>query len=275
MKTRPPRFARPAMAVAIAAASALAPAVARADAASDAKALFARGRALRAAGHCADAVPVFQQAYATYPAALGSLRNIAECDEALGDREAARRAWIELGHALETHPETKYAGWSEDASQAARRLAPPAEEAKPPASGLGEPQAYAPPAPRVAMQEAPAPDRASDGKAERRTLAWVAVGVGAASLVGAGIGWWVRQSAIDELASDCTPDGNGGYKFCSPAAGAPQERGTTATTVADVLAVVGVAGVAGGLVLLASAPASGPHVAVGMSPGGVWAAGRF
>jgi hypothetical protein len=268
-------FSRRATAVALVLGSAWTASVARADTASDAKVLFARGRALRGAGDCAGAVPVFQQAYALYPAALGSLRNIAECDEALGDREAARRAWLDLGRALAVHPEAKYAGWSEDASQAAQRLAPPAEVEKPPVVGVADPQAEAHPAPPMATSETPAPEPGSDGgRATRRTVGWVGVGVGAAALVGAGIGWWVRQSAIDDLEHECVYV-NGQPTMCSPAAHSTESRGSAATTVGDVLAVVGVVGVASGVVLLLAGPASSKHVAVGVSPAGVWATGRF
>ena len=250
--------------------------VAWADAASDAKALFVRGRALRAAGDCASAVPVFHEAYALYPAALGPLRNIAECDEALGDRGAARQAWLDLGRALGANAEAKYAGWSEDAAKAAERLAPPPQATKAAPSGVADPQADAHPAPLLATSDVPAEDSVSEkGVATRRAVAWVAIGVGAASLVGAGASWLVRQSALNELRDKCETDPDGNFFHCTPDASSASARGSTATTVADVLGVVGVIGVAGGVVLLATGPASAKHVAVGMSPAGVWAGGRF
>jgi hypothetical protein len=266
-------------AIAVALASMLVPAVARADAASDAKALFVRGRALRTADDCAGAVSVFRQAYLLYPSALGPLRNIAECDEALGDRAGARQAWLDLGRALEAHPEAKYAGWSDDAAKAAARLAPPANAATPAAPGTTDAQADAHGAPLLATSEVPAADPPSDkATATRRAVAWAAIGVGAASLVGAGIGLLVRQSALDDLDSICpVKDASGNFvrSLCTRDPDSDEGRGSAATTVADVLGVVGVLGVASGLVLLLTTPASTKHVAVGVSPGGIWAAGRF
>jgi hypothetical protein len=96
----------------------------RADPMADAKDLFTRGRELRVRGDCAHAVDLFRKAYELYPAALGSLRNEAECDESLGRFASARRAWVDLKRALLTNREPKYDGWEQDADQAAARLAP-------------------------------------------------------------------------------------------------------------------------------------------------------
>ncbi len=100
----------------------LAPCTARADAA-DARDLFARGRELRVHGDCASALPLFREAYEIYPAGLGSLRNVAECQESLGHFASARTAWFDLNRALQQNTEPRYAGWSQDAERAATRLA--------------------------------------------------------------------------------------------------------------------------------------------------------
>jgi hypothetical protein len=97
---------------------------ARADPMADAKDLFTRGRELRTHGDCANAVAMFRKAYDLYPAALGSLRNLAECQESLGRYASARRAWVDLKRALLTNADRKYEGWDRDAEQAAGRLAP-------------------------------------------------------------------------------------------------------------------------------------------------------
>ncbi|HSQ67930.1 MAG TPA: hypothetical protein VLM85_32190 [Polyangiaceae bacterium] len=97
---------------------------ARADAESDAKDLFERGRTLRASGDCASAAPLFRRAYVAYPAGLGSLRNLAECEESLGKWASARRSWLDLGRALLLSHDRKYAGWDGEAADAARRLLP-------------------------------------------------------------------------------------------------------------------------------------------------------
>jgi hypothetical protein len=106
------------------AASVAAAPVARADAVADAKDLFSRGRDLRVQGDCGDAIPLFKKAYEIYPAGLGSLRNIAECEELLGHFASARRSWLELKRALVTVDDQKYDTWSHDAEDAAARLAP-------------------------------------------------------------------------------------------------------------------------------------------------------
>jgi Tetratricopeptide repeat len=97
---------------------------ARADPMADAKDLFTRGRELRMHGDCANAVAMFRKAYDLYPPALGSLRNLAECQESLGRYASARRAWVDLKRALLANADRKYEGWDRDAEQAAARLAP-------------------------------------------------------------------------------------------------------------------------------------------------------
>jgi hypothetical protein len=102
----------------------LVPGVAHADPVSDAKDLFTRGRELRTRGDCANAVGAFRKAYELYPEGLGSLRNLAECEESLGHFASSRRAWLDLSRALLTFPDKKYEGWDKDATEAAARLAP-------------------------------------------------------------------------------------------------------------------------------------------------------
>ncbi len=98
---------------------------ARADAESDAKDLFVRARDLRTKNDCAGAVPLFRKAYKVYPNGLGSLRNVAECEEAIGHYASSRRAWLDIKRALLTLPhDAKYDGWDKDAEDAAARLLP-------------------------------------------------------------------------------------------------------------------------------------------------------
>jgi hypothetical protein len=98
---------------------------ARADAESDAKDLFARARDLRNKGDCAGAVPYFRKAYKVYPNGLGSLRNVAECEEQIGHWASSRRAWLDIKRALVTMAQDpKYDGWEKDAQDAANRLQP-------------------------------------------------------------------------------------------------------------------------------------------------------
>ncbi|HEX3770194.1 MAG TPA: hypothetical protein VHV30_04990 [Polyangiaceae bacterium] len=92
--------------------------------ASDAKVLFEKARDLRAKGDCAGALPLFQKAYTLYPLGLGSLRNVAVCQEALNHFASSRDAWLELKRAVTGSTDSKYAGWSDDAEKAVAKLTP-------------------------------------------------------------------------------------------------------------------------------------------------------
>lgn len=98
---------------------------ASADPEGDAKDLFARARDLRGQSDCAGAIPLFRKAYAVFPKGLGSLRNIAECEEQLGHYASSKRAWLDIKRALITmSQDPKYEGWDKDAEDAASRLQP-------------------------------------------------------------------------------------------------------------------------------------------------------
>jgi len=90
---------------------------------AEARSLFAEGRQLRLAGQCAEAIPRFRQALETYPDALGSLRNLAECEEELGRYASARRSYWDLRVAALKTSDPKYEGWDRDATEAHARLA--------------------------------------------------------------------------------------------------------------------------------------------------------
>ncbi|MDB5217971.1 MAG: hypothetical protein JWO86_5898 [Myxococcaceae bacterium] len=118
-------FRRLSVGAAVAFAALAAAPTARADAESDAKDLFARARDLRNKGDCAGAVPYFRKAYKVYPNGLGSLRNVAECEEQIGHFASSRRAWLDIKRALVTMAQDpKYDGWEKDAQDAANRLQP-------------------------------------------------------------------------------------------------------------------------------------------------------
>ena len=85
---------------------------------SDGETLFAEGRKLRMKGDCAGAIVRFRQALEAYPEGLGSLRNIAKCQEQLGLDASARRSWWDLRRAVLKSGAAKYEGWAEDAERA-------------------------------------------------------------------------------------------------------------------------------------------------------------
>lgn len=97
-------------------------AAARADAEADAKDLFAHAREMRAHGDCGGAAPIFRRAWAIFPKGLGSLRNLAECEQSLGHHASARRAWLDLSRALLVEHDPKYAGWDDEAKSNAAEL---------------------------------------------------------------------------------------------------------------------------------------------------------
>lgn len=112
-----------ALAVAIALPFVVAASSARADAEADAKDLFTKGRELRTAGDCKGALPLFRKAAKIFPTGLGSLRNLAECEEQLGLWASAHRDWIDLKRQLLTNNDTKYQGWDAEADAGANRVA--------------------------------------------------------------------------------------------------------------------------------------------------------
>ena len=118
-------FVRKVAAATVACVSFIAVAPAHADPQADAKDLFVRGRDLRQGGDCSGASEMFRRAYQVYPHGLGSLRNLAECEEQLGHYASARRAWLDLKRGVNLQPnDPKYEGWDKDAVDAAARLKP-------------------------------------------------------------------------------------------------------------------------------------------------------
>ena len=259
---------------ALLAASLSGPTPARADGLADARDLFGRGRDLRLHGDCENAAPLFKQAFDVYPAGLGSLRNFAECEELLGHLASARQAWLDLGRALLANYDPKYTGWALDAEQGAERLRPvePAAGDAPTGDAATGDAKVAP----VAAAEPPSSPAPGVKEARRpeatRTVGWVALAVGGASLVGAGVALVVRQVALDDLpgcAATRCPDS------MTNAIQPTVNRGHAAATLADTLGAVGLAGVASGLVLLWIGRRHSPDVALLAAPSGLVAAGRF
>src|SRR5262245_46045550 len=89
---------------------------------SDGETLFAEGRKLRMSGDCAGAVVRFRQALEAYPEGLGSLRNIAECQQELGLAASARRSWWELRRRALKSNDPKYKDWAAHAESAHGKL---------------------------------------------------------------------------------------------------------------------------------------------------------
>jgi hypothetical protein len=169
---------------------------------------------------------------------------------------------VNLGaHEVAAEYDTGEAKQSLQAAEAARlqvALEPPAGEARQaPAKPPPEPRPVPPPEPPP-NPETPAPSR---------VLPWTFVGVGAASLVGAGVFFFLQRKAISQLDTDCKlgPSGNA----CPSSDQGTIDGGKTDTVLALVLAGVGIVGVGVGGTMLFLSPTAAPHA------GGLSAGGRF
>ncbi|HVJ88571.1 MAG TPA: tetratricopeptide repeat protein [Labilithrix sp.] len=282
---------------------------ASADPESDAKDLFARGRELRNAQDCGSAAPLFRKAWTIYPSGLGSLRNLAECEEQLGHFASARRAWLDLKRALVTAPQDpKYEDWDKDAEEAAARLkfkvasfvvdvyvrTQEGESLADDQSGVevfvngesvgttlvGTPLERDPGVYRIRAQRADAEPveqkvtlSAGDNPhvtirltakpamravatetgtgSGRRTAGYIVAGVGAASLIGAGVTFILRQSALAELEEGCPR-----YEEqpCPSRLRGTVDSGQLMSTLSPIFLGVGLAGVGAGVTLILTAP---------------------
>lgn len=88
----------------------------------DAQTFFAKGRSLRAEGKFEEAIVEFRRAFDLAPEGLGALRNIAECEEALGQYASARIDWWNLRRAALQTNDPKYQGWDKEAEAAYQKL---------------------------------------------------------------------------------------------------------------------------------------------------------
>lgn len=266
----------------------------------DAKTFFAEGRRLRLAGDCQNAIVAFKRALEVYPEGLGSLRNIAECEEQLGQFASARNDWWALRRATMQSNEAKYAGWDKDAEAGYNRLENKVAKLTVKVEGKDlervrvavdgkplDPRLYGVPLERdlgahtieatyggvspivekrtlaqggnevvtvripASTGLAPKADVAAPPRDEGQALrvgGFVAAGIGAAGLIGAGISLALRQSALSEIATKCPK-----YETepCSSTLQSVHDRGQTASLLVDVFGGVGIvgAGVGAGLLI--------------------------
>jgi hypothetical protein len=89
----------------------------------DSETFFAQGRQLRQAGDCPGAITAFRRALEIKPEGLGALRNVADCEELLGQFASARNDWWNLRRAVLQSNDPKYQTWDKDAEAAYSRLA--------------------------------------------------------------------------------------------------------------------------------------------------------
>jgi hypothetical protein len=292
--------------------------VAEASPDSEAKDLFARGRELRSQNDCGSAAPLFRKAWTIYPQGLGSLRNLAECEEILGHFASSRRSWLDLKRALVTAPnDPKYEGWDKDAEDSAARLKPKVasfvvdvyvrsregEALANDQSGVeifvngesvgttlvGTPLERDPGKYRVRAQRSdaspveqivslsagdnphvtiritrnePKPVQTSSG---RRTVGWVALGVGAASLVASGATYLVRQNALSNLEDECGGEVKAQKGPCPRSVKNDIDTGKLMSTLSPIFLVGGIVGVGSGIAFLWAGSSSSKPQTTGLT----------
>lgn len=111
----------------------------------------------------------------------------------------------------------------------------------------------------------------------RHTIGWILVGVGAASLVGAGVSFGIRQAALNDAQSLCHGPNLTNCPTNDSALESDGSRGQTASTLATVFTIVGAVGVTSGIVLLATRLGQSSQSRLIITPtlGGASAAWRF
>lgn len=106
----------------------------------------------------------------------------------------------------------------------------------------------------------------------KRTLGFVALGVGSVSLIGAGVSLLLRQGAMRDLRDACPAYERGP---CPESARAIVDRGATASTAATIFSAVAIVGIGTGVTLVMVGKKSEPSAAVTLLPGGAALTGTF
>src|SRR5262249_46468063 len=104
-------------------------------------------------------------------------------------------------------------------------------------------------------------DASATAKPGGRTFGWVAVGVGAAALAGAGVSALVRVNAVSTIDDQCPS-----HQDCPPSLRDTQSRAKTFGALAIVFGVVGIASTTTGVVLLSRPAPASSGTALALSP---------
>jgi len=107
---------------------------------------------------------------------------------------------------------------------------------------------------------------------EREAAGGIAVGLGAVSLVAAGISLAVFESARDRLGQRCP---NYRTQPCDSSLRSTIDEGNTAGTLVNVFGVAGLIGLASGIVVLELPAPRAAQASLVISPAGLSATGRF
>jgi len=282
--------------------------------AAAAEALFAEGRKAMARGDAATACAKFEASQRLDPG-VGTLFNLADCKEALGDLAAA---WVHLREAEEDLASRHY----DDRIEFARKRLAEIEQRLPrlrvrlalnapadtrvlrngallPPGSLGSALPVNPgehvleiSAPghetrrlRVVLAEGKVVDIAVGPGAPtgaQRTWGWVTLGVGAAGVAGGAITGAVALSKDGSLDAACAPPDGTGARACAPPLQGDLDTLRVTRTLSYIGFGVGVVGVGLGMTLLLTAPESGGAGAEGalrltpvISPGYAGVQGLF
>jgi hypothetical protein len=147
------------------------------------------------------------------------------------------------------------------AGEKSRAISAQFHKPTPTTSETPPPQPTPTPTPPATPPPTPSPPEPGGGTSSEsgsawRTIGWASIGVGVASLVGAGVSFAIRQSAINDAQSICQGPNLTNCPQSNDALESDANRGRTASTLLTVFSIVGAVGITGGIILLAT---SGGH----------------
>lgn len=205
------------------------------------------------------------------------LNNVARVQARLGRWQDAVDTWQRFLERMPSAPNRVQVEASiRDAQTRAEQARLEAERQRQIAVNATQPAVNATQRPAASSGSASAGAVAAPRSASVPVGAWVTVGVGGAAAVGGAVLLGLYAGAVGELqlASNCAPDGAGGFN-CEPSAQAIHGRAQTMGTAGAVVLSVGGAAVVGGVVWAIVGRRTERSVSAWITPNGVVVGGRF